>query len=319
MLSLMDRALRDEIKQEKKKQATYKPAVLRKKGGYGAAGTNLKEYFIKKKQQINGVRHHAARHPASNEDLSAALDSYEAPNSTPPEPLLQASPPSEQKPSPPLSTPVAMPLASYGGIERQPALANHRNADIFPGGQPQTEDGQKVKPLLFVDIDIGEDQKDRITVLPNDNASDLAQEFCEKHGFDYETQCTLEQQLMLKIEKVKTMMRRRKADQEHDANNPFSPGTLQVVEEDEGAEEAAVTSEKDHDRDELPEEDEDMLAYGDIDPADEPFERNPIGAQLQRLTEYNEPGDDETLRKLGYAEKLDEETDDFVKTEQQLQ
>ncbi|MFM7855939.1 MAG: hypothetical protein ACKO96_29460 [Flammeovirgaceae bacterium] len=43
------------------------------------------------------------------------------------------------------------------------------------------------KPLLFVDIDIGEDQKDRITVYVGDSPEQLAKDFCTKHGFDEET------------------------------------------------------------------------------------------------------------------------------------
>ena len=50
---------------------------------------------------------------------------------------------------------------------------------------------QEAKPLLYIDVDTGEDQKDRITVYKGDSARLLAEEFCQKHGFDLDTQETL--------------------------------------------------------------------------------------------------------------------------------
>lgn len=53
-----------------------------------------------------------------------------------------------------------------------------------------------------MDIDIGEQEKDRITVYIGDDAAELSENFCLKHGFDHETQKTLEDQLNFKINKV---------------------------------------------------------------------------------------------------------------------
>ena len=50
---------------------------------------------------------------------------------------------------------------------------------------------EEKKPFMFVDIDIGEQEKDRITVFYGDKPMDLAKEFCNKHGFDKDTEETL--------------------------------------------------------------------------------------------------------------------------------
>jgi hypothetical protein len=40
---------------------------------------------------------------------------------------------------------------------------------------------KKAKPLLFIDVDIGESE-DRITIYPNDDPKVLARQFCKKHS-----------------------------------------------------------------------------------------------------------------------------------------
>ena len=106
----------------------------------------------------------------------------------------ELTPPSTKMPTPPSGTP-----------SKVGAVAPHSSQLNRMPSAPQE------KPLLFVDIDIGEEQKDRITVLRSDSARDLALRFCQKHGFDYETQCTLEQQLLMKIDKVKTLVDKKAA------------------------------------------------------------------------------------------------------------
>jgi hypothetical protein len=74
-----------------------------------------------------------------------------------------------------------------------------------PGGPKvveQTEKTPQKKPLLFVDIDIGDDEKDRITIFKGEKPEDLAKEFCMKHGFDESTEAMLIKQLHEKIDKV---------------------------------------------------------------------------------------------------------------------
>jgi hypothetical protein len=65
-----------------------------------------------------------------------------------------------------------------------------------------TDAGASAKPLLYIDIDIGDGLKDRITVYDENAAKQLALSFCRKHGFDEATQETLEGQLREKIARV---------------------------------------------------------------------------------------------------------------------
>lgn len=64
------------------------------------------------------------------------------------------------------------------------------------------ESSSDSKPLLFIDIDIGDEdsqEKDRITVYKGDVPLQLAKAFCEKHDLDLETRLMLEEQLKTKI------------------------------------------------------------------------------------------------------------------------
>jgi hypothetical protein len=44
------------------------------------------------------------------------------------------------------------------------------------------------KPIMFIDIEIGDGEKDRISVYDNDSPTKLSKEFCVKHKFDMDTQ-----------------------------------------------------------------------------------------------------------------------------------
>lgn len=74
--------------------------------------------------------------------------------------------------------------------------------------EPQNEIADKseeVKPLLYIDVDIGENEQDRITVYSGNDPHLLASEFCLKHQIDdRETLAVLEEQLIQKIKKVKS-------------------------------------------------------------------------------------------------------------------
>ena len=59
-------------------------------------------------------------------------------------------------------------------------------------------------PLLFIDINLGEEKPERIIVYEGDSANELATEFCTKHGLDDETREKLEEQLNLQIKNVLT-------------------------------------------------------------------------------------------------------------------
>ena len=56
-----------------------------------------------------------------------------------------------------------------------------------PQSGTQVKKSPERKPLLFVDIDIGDNEKDRITIFKGQKPEDLARDFCDKHGFDDET------------------------------------------------------------------------------------------------------------------------------------
>ena len=66
-------------------------------------------------------------------------------------------------------------------------------------------------PLLFVDVNLGGEEAERIVVFEGDTAIDLAQRFCNEHNLDEETQEKLEQLLQSQIENVLT-----KIDEEED-------------------------------------------------------------------------------------------------------
>lgn len=62
---------------------------------------------------------------------------------------------------------------------------------------------------MFVDVFVdqeGQPVKHRIPVYEGDQADKLAEKFCEKHGYDMDTQDALQQSLQMKItETIKQM------------------------------------------------------------------------------------------------------------------
>lgn len=57
------------------------------------------------------------------------------------------------------------------------------------------EDDDEVQPLLFVDINLGGDEQERIVVFEGDTAPELAKQFCLEHNLDEETQEKLQELL----------------------------------------------------------------------------------------------------------------------------
>ena len=57
------------------------------------------------------------------------------------------------------------------------------------------EDDDGVQPLLFVDINLGGDEQERIVVFEGDTAPELAKQFCLEHNLDEETQEKLQELL----------------------------------------------------------------------------------------------------------------------------
>ena len=64
-------------------------------------------------------------------------------------------------------------------------------------GEGEQEDNQ-LQPLLFVDINLGGDEQERIVVFEGDTAENLARDFCVEHNLDDETMEKL--QIMLETQ-----------------------------------------------------------------------------------------------------------------------
>ena len=67
------------------------------------------------------------------------------------------------------------------------------------------------RPLLIIDVDTGNNEKDRIEVFHGDEPAKLAAEFCEKHDYDEATQATLQKMIEDRLKKalIKLEQKRR--------------------------------------------------------------------------------------------------------------
>ena len=65
--------------------------------------------------------------------------------------------------------------------------------DMQEQEESEEDDGQQ--PLLFVDINLGGEEQERIVVYEGDTAQNLALIFCQEHNLDEETQVKLEELL----------------------------------------------------------------------------------------------------------------------------
>lgn len=74
-------------------------------------------------------------------------------------------------------------------------------------------------PLLFVDVNLGGENSERIVVFEGDTARDLALKFCEEHNLDEDTLEKLEELLQNQIASVLT-----KIDEEEHDSNVYSHG-----------------------------------------------------------------------------------------------
>lgn len=54
-------------------------------------------------------------------------------------------------------------------------------------GEEEEGELEDQQPLLFVDINLGGDEQERIVVFEGDTAEDLARTFCVEHNLDDET------------------------------------------------------------------------------------------------------------------------------------
>ena len=75
--------------------------------------------------------------------------------------------------------------------------ANDVNVDGHAQGEEEESDEEDdgVQPLLFVDINLGGDEQERIVVFEGDTAPELAKQFCLEHNLDEETQEKLQELL----------------------------------------------------------------------------------------------------------------------------
>lgn len=65
----------------------------------------------------------------------------------------------------------------FSDSEKAEQVAEYANAEQY-----QNEESPEDRPLLFVDINLGEDQIERIVVYDGDTAAQLAKDFSRKHG-----------------------------------------------------------------------------------------------------------------------------------------
>jgi hypothetical protein len=74
----------------------------------------------------------------------------------------------------------------FGGQmdEEESPVEDEEELDEGEEEEGELEDQQ---PLLFVDINLGGDEQERIVVFEGDTAEDLARTFCVEHNLDDET------------------------------------------------------------------------------------------------------------------------------------
>ncbi|CDW71596.1 UNKNOWN [Stylonychia lemnae] len=82
--------------------------------------------------------------------------------------------------------------------QQQQQLVNQK----IQNQQKTQEIKKEEQPLLFIDINLGEESSERIVVFEGDSAQELAMRFCEIHNLDEETQMKLEEQLAAQIRSV---------------------------------------------------------------------------------------------------------------------
>jgi hypothetical protein len=56
------------------------------------------------------------------------------------------------------------------------------DSDYIDARESNTKKTSSETPLLYIDINLGEDRSERIVVYEGDSARQLASKFCEEHG-----------------------------------------------------------------------------------------------------------------------------------------
>merc|ERR1712110_951546 len=78
--------------------------------------------------------------------------------------------------------------------------------------QEEEDEEEDNPPLLFVDVNLGASEQQRIVVYDGDTAQELAARFCEEHELDDDTQEKLEQLLEQQISSVLTKIEEGEED-----------------------------------------------------------------------------------------------------------
>lgn len=73
--------------------------------------------------------------------------------------------------------------------------------------------------MLFVDVNLGANEQQRIVVYEGDTAQELAEKFCQEHDLDDETQKNLEALLEQQISSVLTKIDENEEDADSYTSN----------------------------------------------------------------------------------------------------
>ena len=85
--------------------------------------------------------------------------------------------------------------------------------------EQEEEDEDENPPLLFVDVNLGASEQQRIVVYEGDTAIELAAKFCEEHELDEETQSKLEALLEQQISSVLTKIQEDEEDESNQSED----------------------------------------------------------------------------------------------------
>ena len=99
--------------------------------------------------------------------------------------------------------------------------SDRENNGEEPASEPEEDEDydDSNPPLLFVDVNLGQDEQQRIVVYEGDTAEDLAEKFCAEHQLDEETQKNLEALLEQQIASVLTKIDENEEDAESYTSN----------------------------------------------------------------------------------------------------
>lgn len=104
----------------------------------------------------------------------------------------------------------AIHMGDYEGEEGEEGENEDEDDDDYEDSNP---------PLLFVDVNLGANEQQRIVVYEGDTATELAEKFCQVHDLDEETQRNLEALLEQQIASVLTKIDENEEDADSYTSN----------------------------------------------------------------------------------------------------